>query len=103
MGLFSAYNEDCLLKNLDLGANDVSSLEPELVASAVAKMHSCFLMGTEMTGDQINALLKQILKKTRLKNLKFSWAEGADMDLVNQAREAGVNMDVIILDFNQMC
>jgi len=101
--LFSAYNEDCLLKNLDLGANGMSSLEPELVASVVAKMHSCFLMGTEMTGDQINALLKQILEKTRLKNLKFSWAEGVDMDLVNQARGVGVNIYVEIMDYSQIC
>jgi len=101
--LFSAYNEDCLLKNLDLGANGMSSLEPELVASVVAKMHSCFLMGTEMTGDQINALLKQILEKTRLKNLKFSWAEGVDMDLVNQARGVGVDIYVEIMDYSQMC
>jgi len=101
--LFSAYNEDCLLKNLDLGANTMSSLEPELLASAVAKMENCYLMGTEITGDQINALLKQILEKTRLRNLKFSFAEGADMDLINQARGVGVNMDVIILDFSQMC
>lgn len=101
--LFAAINEECQLKNLDLGGNCMSSLEPELIASAVTKMERCFLMATEMTGDQINTLLKQILEQTSLKSLRFSWAEGGDEDLVKQAKGVVEYLDVVVIDFNQMC
>merc|ERR1712126_349118 len=101
--LFVAFNEDCRLKNLDLGGNVMESLEPELLASAVTKLERCFLLGSEMTGEQINTLLKQVLEQTSLKSLKFSWAEGADENLVKQARGVVENLDVFILDLNQIC
>jgi len=101
--LFATFNEDCRLKNLDLGGNVMESLEPELLASAVTKLERCFLLGTEMTGEQINTLLKQVLEQTSLKSLKFSWAEGADENLVRQARGVVENLDVFVLDLNQIC
>ena len=66
---------------------DLSSVDPELIAAAVNKLDTVGLYWTEMTSQQIVAILTQAMVDTKLSNLTICTDENIDRDLIDQARK----------------
>ena len=83
-------SENSNLKMLDMGETDLSSVEPGLLARAVNKLEEAELQDTNLSKEQIEAILHLSLEHTSLKRLMIgSWNHGftetIDQDLQDQA------------------
>merc|ERR1712059_214601 len=77
-------NDDVNLKIIDLGENDLSEVNPELIAGALLELETAFFYGTDMTTEQVQAFFSALDKNCRLKNLDIGSADlsGVEPELI---------------------
>jgi len=100
IAIFDAIGEDCKLRNLDLSGVDLTELDPNQIANAITKLKRVELTGAQMTVEQVNCLLGQIVLETSLKTLKIDTVEGVDQELVTQAKGIVKGFDLNLIDIN---
>ena len=84
--IFGAIDKTSRLRKLNIGGNNLSCLEPGLLARAVVELEEAILC-TGVTWDQAEAILNLSLDKTRLRKLMIGPVEGGvDGGLVARAR-----------------
>ena len=83
-----------LVKKLDISYNNMSTVDPGLLASAVNGLKEVVMFGTELTVQQAEAILTQSLVKTSVRSLRMGVhrVPGLDEDLVGRARLAIRNL-----------
>ena len=85
-------NDFKTLKTLVVSDNDLSKVEPNMLARAVNKLEKVNLKNSQLTLEQMGAILKQSLVKTSLKSLSMPEPLDGDMwldeDLIDKARMA---------------
>ena len=70
--ILEAINEDSQLKSLDISWNDLSSVEPGLLAGAVRKMESLNVDFGQLTAQQTQSILAAVNEDSQLKSLTIS-------------------------------
>ena len=83
--------EGCLVKKLNISFNNLSTVEPRLLASLVNRLEEVRMYRTQLTVKQVEAVLTQSLVKTSLRKLVMEGNEEnseLDEDLVARARLA---------------
>ena len=75
------------LKILDLSDNDLSQIDPELLAKAVNKLEEVDMNNSQLTLQQIEEILTESLVGTSLNSLAMTHPEGAlDVEIIGKAR-----------------
>ena len=75
------------LKILDLSDNDLSKIDPDMLAKAVNKLEEVVMNDSQLTLKQIEAILTESLVGTSLNSLATTHPEGAlDLELIGKAR-----------------
>lgn len=69
--LFRALHQNCQLMQLELAGNNLSSVEPELLATVVTKLNMENLNYTNITNDQAQAIFTAISLNCQLKELSL--------------------------------
>jgi len=87
--LFKAMVQNSQLKKLDLKFNNLSTVNPVVLATAVMKLETVDLRYTKLNTEQITSILKHVLEDINLKKL---WLEGndimdVDIDVMRKAWE----------------
>ena len=70
--LFKAIETHTKLKKLDMSILDVSSVEPALLTSAVAKMEKVKMAECYLTTEQVQALFNKLIEDTNITSLDMS-------------------------------
>ena len=103
--IFSTIQMSCSrLRSLELQHNDLSSVEPGLLARAVTRLEEVNFQNTEMTTEQLTATLTALseghrLRKLRLAGNRFLDEHLDDLVISSIQRLNGVDHDLaIILD-----
>ena len=87
------------LRRLVISDNDLSTVDPRLLAKAVNQLDFVNLDSTLLTGPQVEAILAQSLQKTSLKTLQMSNKFSLryyqlDEELVTKARQVIANIEM---------
>jgi len=69
---FAAMSKNCHLKRLDLSANNLSSVEPELFARVMTRLEDVNLCCTDISNDQKQAFFVAMSENSKLKKLDLS-------------------------------
>ena len=95
---------DSRLKILNISGNNLSKVDPGLLASAVNRLEEVevevevwvggYRWNTRLTVEQVEAILTQSLVKTSLRRLEMRGVRGLDEDLVARASLAIGQLDV---------
>jgi len=101
--ILSHVMDDTKLKNVVLYGNDLSSVEPGLLATAVNRLEDVDLRFTELSTEQMNNILSHVKGDTKLKELWLRGNNAADIEngLVRIAREKlgdGLNLYIGHID-----
>jgi len=70
--LFQAMSQNCLPKKLNISCINQSSVEPGLLARALAQLENVNLSSTEITNDQAQSLFQAIAQNCLLKKMDIS-------------------------------
>ena len=70
--VLSAISEDLQLKSLDMSDNNLSSVEPGLLARAVKKLETLKVSSSRLTTQQKESILAAIYEDSQLKSLDIS-------------------------------
>jgi len=81
--LFLCIIQGSTLLKVDLSYNDLSSVDPDLLAEAINKLESVTMNRTCVTSDQVTNILVQSLETTSLTELNIAW------------RKAGVSEEIV--------
>jgi len=86
-------DETSKLKFLNIGYNDLSSVEPDILATAVNKMEKVWMFHS-LTTVQVTCMLRQAVKNTKLKKLdcrrntrKIRYCDDVDPELVREVEQ----------------
>ena len=71
--ILTAISEEYKLTNLDISNNDLSVMEPELIASAVSRVDTLNISSTNLRPEQSQAIFTAISEGYKLTNLDFSY------------------------------
>ena len=86
--IFAALHTSSQLKILDIGYNNLSSVDPDVLARGVNKLETVHIDSTKLTEEQKTRILTQSLLTTNLKEL-YMWGNGGvEEGLRTQAKEA---------------
>ena len=101
--ILSAVCEKSTLKQLNLSNNDMDRIEPRLVARAVTRMESVNVSCTQLTEEQLSAILCVICEGSVLKHLDVSInvMSRVDPDLVARAVTKMDTLKVINTDLRE--
>jgi len=91
--ILSHVQEDTKLKKLQLGENNLSSVESELLATAVNRLEDVDLRFSELSTEQMTSILSHVQEHTKLKKLCLRGNKHAYIEngLVRIARD-GLNL-----------
>ena len=78
--LFRALQANTQMKSLNLGENDLSSVEPKLLARGISKLEMLDLYNTKLTAQQVSALFLVLATSTEMTSLECG---GNDLSSVN--------------------
>ena len=85
--VLTAAEASCTLRKLNLGNNNLSLVEPGLLARAVNSLEEVDIRHTLLTKEQVEAILSQSLVQTSLKRLVMGrFTGGVEEDLVVRAQ-----------------
>ena len=86
--VLTAVSTSSTLRKLNLGNNNLSLVEPGLLARAVNSLEEVDIRHTLLTKEQVEAILSQSLVKTSLKTLVMGRISGGvEEDLVVRAQD----------------
>jgi len=89
--IFSAMCRDTKLKELYIPGNNLSTVQPDTLATAVNLLETVDMRSTQLTPQQITAVLAQALHGTVLQSLSLSYRErhghGLEPQVLEQARQ----------------
>jgi len=88
--LFVGISEDSTLKEVSIGNNNLSSVNPSVIATAVNRLHLADVRDTQLSSEQVTEVLRQCVEgKTKLKSLILAYNDVILVDrvLIRQARE----------------
>jgi hypothetical protein len=93
--IFYAIKGDFKLRKLNIGNNNLSSVEPRLMARTVNKLSSLEIYQADLTERQVGEILKHGLVNTSLQRLAIGKVNcEVDMYLVHNARSVYPDLDV---------
>ena len=93
--IFLAMTKEFKLKKLNIGSNNLSSVEPRQMARSVNKLESVELHQANLTERQAEEILRHGLVQTCLKRLGIGTVNcEVDMYLVHQARSVFEDLDI---------
>jgi len=100
LALFSAMSQNCQLKKLTLQTNNLSSVLPAVLATAVTRLEDVNLEKTELTNEQITSILAHVQEDTKLKKLFLGGNNIAniEIDIIRNAKESlgdGLNLELL--------
>ena len=105
--LFSSMKEKCKMTSLDISNNNLSSVNPEVLASAVITLTNITMHNNHLTFGQVLSIFTQCAaKETRLKNLSIGNSKLTELDkelvavALNNLEE--VNLDECDMTGNQI-
>merc|ERR1719319_1166352 len=79
--LFKAMVQNSQLKKLDLQFNNLSTVDPVVLATAVMKLETVDLRYTKLNTKQVTSILKHVLEDTNIKNLWLDDYVTVDVDI----------------------
>ena len=80
IAVFEAILQGCAIKILDVSNNNLSSLDPELLAKAINRLTKIILDNNELTFIQITRILSLCAEKTNLKKMTIRKTDMADIE-----------------------
>ena len=83
--LMSTFLSGANTHTLNIGDTDISTVAPSLLASAINMLNSVGLYWTEITHNQITAILTEACDETKLSSLTIMTDERIDKDLILKA------------------
>ena len=95
--LLTAVSQNSQLKKLNLGRNNLSTVNPVVLATAVMKLESVDLRETNLDTQQLTSILTYVLEDTNLKKLWMGRNRTVDVAIgvVRNAREKlGDRLDI---------
>jgi len=97
--LFSAISQNVQMKNLDLYCNNLSSVEPDILATAITRLEDVDLQVTELSTEQLTKILELLQEDTKLKKLLLQGNNfaGVDLGIIRNASERlgyGLQLDI---------
>ena len=78
--IFAAITEDSQLKSLDISINDLSSVEPRLLARAVKNLETQNVESGRLTTEQTESIFAAISEDSQLKSLDISKNDLSSVD-----------------------
>ena len=96
--IIAAVSEDSQLKDLVLSSNDLSTVEPGLLAVAINKLKNVDMNDSKLTSQQVNMILTQSQVQTSLDSLHIYSVPSVDSDIITQTRRL---FELKISDSNQ--
>ena len=78
--IFTAISEGINLTTLDIRENDLSGVDPELLANAVTNLEKLNIEFTELTQQQAAAILSNVSEATKLNELNIRWNDLSRVD-----------------------
>ena len=87
VAILTSVSEGSKLTELDISCNDLSGLDPGLLARAVTKLETLEVIGTKLTQQQAVAILTTVSEGSKLTKLDISWdnLSGVDPGLLRRA------------------
>jgi len=87
--LFTAILQNSQLKKLNLSSNDLSSIDPTVLATAVARLEDLDLRFTNLSPEQLTCILAHVQEDTNIKKLFLRGNKTANIEVgvVKNARE----------------
>ena len=78
--IFKYAENESNLKDMKIGRNDLSAVEPGSMARAVSKMEECGLQSSKLTNQQAEDIFKHINEDCKLKNLHMAGVNLSSVD-----------------------
>ena len=92
--IFAALHTSSQLKILRIGGNNLSSVDPDVLARGVNKLETVDMRETKLTKEQKTKILTQSLLTTNLKELTMWGTGGVEEGLRTQAEEVIEELDI---------
>merc|ERR1712129_629216 len=83
--IFAAFETSSKTKILRIGVNNLSSVDPDVLARVVNKLETVDMQGTDLTEQQMTRILTKSLLTTNLKELYMEGNGQVDEELCRQA------------------
>ena len=90
--IFAALDTTNKLKRLDITMNDLSPVDPEVMARVINKLEMVSMLFARLTEQQITRILEQSLVSTSLKRLELHGVDEVDSELYNKAEQVIPNL-----------
>ena len=90
--IFAALDTSNKLKRLDITMNDLSPVDPEVMARVINKMELVSMLFTRLTKQQITRILEHSLVSTSLKRLELHGLDEVDSELYYKAEQVIPNL-----------
>jgi len=97
--IFAAIDKSSLLKVLKICGNNLSSVNPVVMARGVNKLETVDLRHTSMKRQQMTQVLTQSLVATSLRKLKLKGNEKVDEDLYRRAQQVIPNLTSVYIQY----
>ena len=78
--IFKYAENESNLKDMKIGRNDLSAVEPGSMTRAVSKMEECGLQSSKLTNQQVEDIFKHINEDCKLKNLHMAGVNLSSVD-----------------------
>merc|ERR1712129_391868 len=83
--IFAGFDASSSMKSLSIGCNNLSSVDPDLLARVANKLETVDMEKTQLTRQQMTEILTRSLLATNLKELNMLGnGEGVEEELVTQ-------------------
>jgi len=92
--IFAALNTSSHLKVLDITGNDLSSVDPDVLARVVSKLETADISNTFLTEQQMDRILTKSILHTNLKELDMRHNGIVDLELRSQAEQVIQNLRI---------